>query len=80
MTQQEKEFERRLKGMRKQRKYIALQLHPAIYLNIISQESINRAMINEGRDGKFDEISEPFYDEMVDKYDTRVNKYTPKKQ
>lgn len=30
--------------------------------------------INEGRDGKFDNISEAFYDEMVTKYDSRTTK------
>lgn len=78
MTQQEKDFKSKLKSMRKQRKYIALQLHPETHSSIISRESTNKAMINEGRDGKFSEISEPFYDEMVDKYDTRVNKYKTK--
>jgi hypothetical protein len=34
----------------------------------------NRMFINEGRQGKFDNVSESFYDQMVDKYDSRNKK------
>jgi hypothetical protein len=30
--------------------------------------------INEGRDGKFEDITETFYNEMVNKYDSRTTK------
>ena len=36
------------------------------------QKNGNRMYINEGRDGKWENISESFYDEMVSRYDSRT--------
>jgi len=72
MNASEKEFKNSLKKLKKEGvKYIALSLHPAIGLTIIERSAINRAFINEGRLGNFDNISESFYDSMVEKYDRR---------
>jgi hypothetical protein len=51
-------------------KYIGLSLYPDYGKTTIEKEG-NRLFINEGRSGKFDNISENFYDELVDKYDSR---------
>jgi hypothetical protein len=59
-----------LKKLKKEKKYIALQLHPASGHTTIEQEG-NILRINEGRDGKFEGISESFYDEMVKRFDSR---------
>jgi hypothetical protein len=50
--------------------YIALQLHPPHGHTTIEKQG-NRMLINEGRKGKFKDISEQFYDECVAKYDSR---------
>ena len=50
--------------------YVSLSLHPPTYDNTI-RKSGNIAFINEGRDGKFTDISERFYDLMVDMFDSR---------
>lgn len=59
-----------LTKLKKSKKYIALQLHPAIGNSTISKED-NRLFINEGREGKWEGVSESFYDEMVAKFDSR---------
>jgi|GEM_PF-3235098 hypothetical protein len=68
MTQ---EIESTLKKMKREKKYTALSLHPAFGATTILAEG-NRMLINEGRGGKFENISESFYDEMVKKYDSRA--------
>ena len=60
--------------MKRQKKYVALSLWPSLGNTTISKRSDNRMFINEGRDGKFNNISEAFYDEMVTKYDSRTTK------
>jgi hypothetical protein len=64
------EITQKLKSLKRNKKYIALSLHPAVGNSVISKED-NRLFINEGRDGKWDGVSEAFYDEMVDKFDSR---------
>ena len=53
--------------------YTALSLYPAIGEATIKPKG-NRAFINEGRGGKFHDISEKFYDDMVDRFDSRYKK------
>ena len=66
----EMEILSKLKEMKKQKKYIALSLHPPYGDSVIQKEN-NRMFINEGRDGKWENISEHFYDKMVTLYDSR---------
>ena len=67
MTQ---EIESQLKKMKREKKYTALSLCPPTGATTIQPEG-NRMYINEGRDGKFENVSESFYDAMVKKYDSR---------
>jgi hypothetical protein len=67
MTQ---EIETTLKKLKREKKYITLSLHPGIGESTIQREG-NRMFINEGREGKFEDVPESFYDEMVRKYDSR---------
>jgi hypothetical protein len=67
MTQ---EIESQLKKMKREKKYTALSLWPPTGATTIQPEG-NRMYINEGRDGKFENVSESFYDAMVKKYDSR---------
>jgi hypothetical protein len=64
------EIESQLKKMKREKKYTALSLFPPIGATTI-QDDGNRMYINEGREGKFEDVSESFYDEMVKKYDSR---------
>lgn len=64
------EIEKQLKKLKRERKYVALSLHPGIGNSTIKPTG-NRMFINEGRDGKYEEVEESFYDEMVEKYDSR---------
>ena len=57
-------------SLKRNKKWIALSLHPAIGNSTISRED-NRFFINEGRDGKWEGVAESFYDEMVKKFDSR---------
>jgi hypothetical protein len=66
----EQEIVQRLKSLKRNKKYIALSLHPAVGNSTIDKEN-NRLFINEGRDGKWEGVSEAFYDEMVNKFDSR---------
>lgn len=66
----EQEIVQRLKSLKRNKKYIALSLHPAVGNSTIDREN-NRLFINEGRDGKWERVSEAFYDEMVNKFDSR---------
>ena len=54
-------------------KWIALSLHPESGSTIVSGP-MNRLFINEGRDGKYEGVTEVLYDSMVDKYDSRYQK------
>ncbi len=60
----------KLKQLKRDKKYIALSLWPPPLSTTIQRED-NRMYINEGRDGKFEGVSEAFYDEMVNKFDSR---------
>jgi hypothetical protein len=66
----QQEIVKTLTGLKRNKKWIALSLHPAIGDSTISRED-NRLFINEGRDGKWEGVSESFYDEMVAKFDSR---------
>lgn len=66
----EQEIVQRLESLKKNKKYIALSLHPAVGNSTIDKEG-NRLFINEGRDGKWEGVSEAFYDEIVNKFDSR---------
>jgi hypothetical protein len=66
----EQEIVQRLKSLKRNKKYIALSLHPAVGNSMIDKEG-NRLFINEGRDGKWEGVSEAFYDEIVNKFDSR---------
>ena len=63
----------KLEELSQERKYLALSLHPPIGSSTIQRYG-NRMFINEGRDGKWEEISEAFYDLMVSRYDSRDKK------
>ena len=65
------ELEKQLKTLKRKGKRIELQLHPALGNSTISKDRENRAFINEGRDGKYEAISESEYDALVSKYDSR---------
>jgi hypothetical protein len=67
------QIEATLKRLKKDKKYIALSLHPEVGNTTITKDD-NRLFINEGRDGKWEGVSETFYDEMVQKYDSRYRK------
>ena len=62
-----------LQRLKEDGKYIALSLHPPMGDNTIRTKG-NRMFVNEGRDGKFEDIREAFYDWTVDKYDSRYQK------
>jgi hypothetical protein len=66
----EQEIKNKLAELKRNKKYIALSLHPEMGSTTIQKEN-NRLFINEGRDGKWSGISEEFYDNMVQKYDSR---------
>jgi hypothetical protein len=69
-TLEEMEIALKLKQMKKDKRYTALSLHPAAGYSTIEARG-NTMYINEGRDGKWAGISERFYDEMVNLYDSR---------
>ena len=62
-----------LKSLKRSKSYIALSLYPPIGSTTILDEG-NRMYINEGRQGKYETVSESFYDQMVIKYDSRHKK------
>jgi hypothetical protein len=66
----QQEIIKTLTSLKKNKQFIALSLHPAIGNSTISKED-NRLFINEGRGGKWEGVSERFYDEMVAKFDSR---------
>lgn len=63
-------IEKKLDELYRAKRYIALQLYPGVGETTI-KKSGNRMFINEGRDGKFEDVDERFYDSMVKKYDSR---------
>jgi len=67
------QIETTLKRLKKDKKYIALSLYPEVGNTTITKDN-NRLFINEGRDGKWEGVSEVFYDKMVQKYDSRYRK------
>ena len=69
MTEGEQKLKEKLEELSSNRKWIALQLWPSSSgLRTIVSGPINQCRVNEGRDGKFDQISESFYDKMVEEY------------
>jgi len=70
LTQSEFEILLKLKQLKQNKKHIALSLQPPIGNSTIQKEN-NRMFINEGRDGKWQDISESFYDNVAGIYDSR---------
>ena len=70
LTQSEFEIFLKLKQLQQNKKYITLKLQPPIGNTTIQKEN-NRMFINEGRDGKWEDISEEFYDAVAGIYDSR---------
>ena len=66
----ESQIIQKLTKMKKEKKYTALSLHPPFGSSVIQREG-NRLFINEGRDGKYEGVSELLYDSLVDKFDSR---------
>lgn len=73
MNHVEEKILSQLKSLKRSKSYIALSLHPPIGSTTILDEG-NRMYINEGRQGKYETVSESFYDQMVIKYDSRHKK------
>ena len=73
MNISEQEISLTLQAMKSKGKWITLQLQPEIGLSSIKAEC-NRMFINDGRDGKWEDVSESFYDEMVNSFDSRYSK------
>ena len=71
MTYFEQQLRDRLILLERGGGYIALQLRPGLGMTTIDKASTNRCFINEGRKGEFKDISERFFDTMVELYDTR---------
>ncbi len=69
-TNMEDQILAKLKELKKAKKYTALSLHPGIGMKTVRKDG-NIMFINEGRDGKWEGVSEAFYDRMVDEYDSR---------
>ena len=70
LTQSEFEILLKLKQLQQNKKHIALKLQPPIGNSTIQKKN-NRMFINEGRDGKWEDISEEFYDTVAGIYDSR---------
>ncbi len=66
----ESQITQKLTKMKRDKKYISLSLYPPFGSLVIQREG-NRLFINEGRDGKYEGVSELFYDSLVDKFDSR---------
>ena len=69
----EMEVALKLKQLEKRKAWIELSLHPPLGNTTIEKQD-NRMFINEGRDGRWEGISEAFYDTMVSIYDSRDRK------
>lgn len=65
----EMEVALKLKELKKKKAWIRLSLSPPAYSSIIEDQD-NTMYINEGRDGRWEGISEAFYDDMVKIYDS----------
>ena len=70
LTQSEFEILLKLKQLQQIKKHIALKLQPPIGNSTIQKKN-NRMFINEGRDGKWEDISEEFYDTVAEIFDSR---------
>jgi hypothetical protein len=66
----EMEVALKLKQLEKRKAWIELSLWPPTGNTTIEKQD-NRMYINEGRDGKWEGISEAFYNNMVMIYDSR---------
>jgi len=77
MTQTEQEIITKLHTMLEDGRYISLQLWPHPNESRIKAQN-NVMKINEGRDGKWEGVSEEFYDAMVDLYDSSCSKFKNK--
>jgi hypothetical protein len=73
MNTQEIEIIKVLDELKADKAYIALSLSPEFGNSIIANGG-NRLFINEGRQGKWSDVSEVFYDSLIDKYDSRYRK------
>ena len=69
-TEPELEARHALRGLKANKRYIAVSLWPPKDHTTIQPDG-NTMYINEGRDGKFFGVSEAFYDRMVRLYDSR---------
>ena len=73
MNSNEQALWNKLEDLRLQKKWIELQLWPGTMFKTIVAGHHNVCRINEGRLGKFNNISEAFYDRMVEIYSSRNN-------
>lgn len=64
--QSHRDFHAAVKKLSKTKGYLKLQLRPSIGDATLGTHGI--AVINEGRDGKFPDVSDEFYTKMVLKY------------
>lgn len=69
-TETELDARHALRNLKANRRYIALSLRPPVGHTTI-QPNGNAMYVNEGRDGKYEGVSEAFYDRMVLLYDSR---------
>jgi hypothetical protein len=69
----EMEVALKLKQLEKRKAWIELSLSAGLGNTTIEKQD-NRMYINQGRDGKWEGISEAFYDTMVSIYDSRDRK------
>jgi hypothetical protein len=70
----EQEIEKVLRKLKRDGAWVTLSLHPGIGESTISKDPKNRLFINEGRSGKWEGVSEAFYDEMVNRFDSRYKR------
>lgn len=68
---QETELITTLYDMLEKNKRIEISLRPGVGHDRIKPNAVNTCAINEGRNGKFTEISENFYDYCALKFDSR---------
>lgn len=79
MNINEQELENRLQELKQQGKWISISLWPTGGNNFVdtpSDKPVHVCKINEDRLGLFNNISEDFYDRMVNEYDSRVKQRT----
>lgn len=70
MTPNEQDALQRLQSMLNSNKWIEMSLWPPQGGTTIERTN-NQLVINEGRDGRWDDISKAFYDSIVCTYDSR---------